>query len=255
MDLISVLWVAGMLIGLIAMIICNKKQKTNPAMQPIAFVMFVLVLVCAGGLLNTMGFFGGTQSSLVSNEMAFARSRGFKAGKFLAQVAPGKKVLYIAPPGFAENESEQNTIAGLKEGYGSENIVVDTIMPPDAPPVDAMMYEEYMSAKVMDEVINKYSDAGVIVTAIGLPMDAGKMEYFKSSSDRPALFLMNGGQVSGRAIAALIKKGDIAGMVATSPNAQYEVKAPGDPEEAFDIRYMLIDKNNVEKDGATVLGY
>lgn len=244
MDLSAVLWVAGMLVGLVAMIICNKKQKTNPAMQPVAFVMFIIVLVCAGGLLNSMGIFGSNTSSLVSNEMAFAKSRGVVAGKFLAKVAPGKKVLYIAPPGYDQNESEQNTIEGIKEGYGSADaVVVDTItMPKDAPPVDAMMYEEYMSAKVMDEAIDKHADAGIIVTSIGLPMDAAKMKNLKKAP----IFLLNNGQLPGKAIAALIKTGVVSGTIVTAPNAKYDVKAVSDPEKTFEIRYVLVNKDNLD---------
>ena len=244
MDLSAVLWVAGMLVGLVAMIVCNKKQKTNPAMQPVAFVMFIIVLVCAGGLLNSMGIFGSNTSSLVSNEMAFAKSRGVAAGKFLAKVASGKKILYIAPPGYDQNESEQNTIAGLKEGFGNADaVVVDTItMPKDAPPVDAMMYEEYMSAKVMDEAISKHADAGIVVSAIGLPMDAVKMTNLK----KVQFFMLNNGQLAGKAIAGLIKSGIVVGTIVTAPNAKYDVKAVSDPEETFKIRYVLVDKDNVD---------
>ena len=252
MDLSAVLWVAGMLVGLVAMIICNKKQKTNPAMQPVAFVMFIIVLVCAGGLLNSMGIFGSNTSSLVSNEMAFSKSRGVVAGKFLAKVAPGKKILFIAPPGYDQNESEQNTIEGVKEGYGSADaVVVDTITKPqDAPPVDAMMYEEYLSAKVVDEVIDKHADAAVVVSSIGLPMDFFKMKNLK----KVQFFLLNNGQIEGKKVAGLITSGVVCGTIVTAPNAKYDVKAVSDPEKTFAIRYVLVDKDNL-KENTNGLGF
>ena len=40
-------WVAVMVVGLIAMIVCSKKQKTNPAMQPVALGVFLVVIVAA----------------------------------------------------------------------------------------------------------------------------------------------------------------------------------------------------------------
>ena len=48
-------------------------------------------------------------------------------------------------------------------------------------------------------------------------------------------------------ISTLIKKGDLAGIVISSPKANYEVSAPGDPKKAFDIRYVLVTKDNVDQ--------
>ena len=61
------------------------------------------------------------------------------------------------------------------------------------------------------------------------------------------LFLIGtpSGQITG--LAAAVAKGDIAGVVVSNPEAKYDVAAPSDPNEAFDIRYVLVDKSNVEQ--------
>ena len=71
-----VLWVAVMAVGLIGMIVCSKKQKTNPAIQPVAILLFLVVLAGAVMLLKSMDVFGGGNASILESEMRFAESRG-----------------------------------------------------------------------------------------------------------------------------------------------------------------------------------
>ena len=95
--------------------------------------------------------------------------------------------------------------------------------------------------------VGRKTDADVVISAIGLPEDAVRMKYWKSNKDkRPVFFLLyDSGMVSG--IGTLIKKGDIAGLVISSPKANYEASAPSDPKKAFDIRYILVTKDNVDQ--------
>ena len=105
-----------------------------------------------------------------------------------------------------------------------------------------------MKATDFDAALEKNADAGIVVSTIGLPQDAPRMKFWKTSADkRPMLFLIGtpSGQITG--LAAAVAKGDIAGVVVSNPEAKYDVAAPSDPNEAFDIRYVLVDKSNVEQ--------
>ena len=111
-----------------------------------------------------------------------------------------------------------------------------------------------MKAKDFDALLEKHGDVQIVVNTIGLPNDLQKMKYWKADkATRPALFLL--GMPSGRidGLAEAIAKGDIAGIVTSNPKAKYDVKAPSDPEEAFDIRYILVNKDNVEANKANLL--
>lgn len=46
---------------------------------------------------------------------------------------------------------------------------------------------------------------------------------------------------------SLIQKGQITGIVIPSRDAKYDVPVPGDPLEAFKIRFVLVDKDNVNE--------
>ena len=135
----------------------------------------------------------------------------------------------------------------VTEKVGGE-VVTDTVQLPgnqaDAPMPLYMM----MKAADFDAMVDKHPDCGVIVTTVGLPQDANRLKFMKQSADkRPALFLMGlpSGPVPG--IMAALQSGIITGLIISNPDAKYDVPAPSDPMKAFDIRYVLVTKENADQ--------
>ena len=223
-------------------------------MQPIAFVLFIVVVIGAIMLLKEMEIFGNSNSSLLSNELKFYSSQGYKVGKFFSQNNAGKKVLFVVEPELVNSENIKGLVEAFSEGYGSNNVVIDTIVLPGNQAEAPMPLYMMMKAKDFDALLEKHGDVQIVVNTIGLPNDLQKMKYWKADkATRPALFLL--GMPSGRidGLAEAIAKGDIAGIVTSNPKAKYDVKAPSDPEEDFDIRYILVNKDNVEANKANLL--
>ena len=242
------LWVAIMAVGLVGMIVCSKKQKSNPAMQPLAIVLFIVVLVGAGGLLNNMGIFGGANSSILDSEMRFAESRAAALAKFVAPTASGKKVLFIADQNFGQGDLGKRVLEAVKANCKAANFVVDSIPVPPEMANNGVPVEEFMKAKDLDALIEKHSDAAVVISNIGLPQDARKLAFFRKAADkRPMLALMNTGFAMNYDFLKGIQKGDIAAVIVTAPKAKYDIKAPSNLDEAFKIRYLLVTKDNAEQ--------
>ena len=239
-----VLWIAVMVIGLIGMIVCSKKQKTNPAMQPVALGVFIVVIIAAVMLLVETGIFGGGSNSVMESELAFLASRGHAAGAHLAKVAPGKKIVVIAEPNFEKSSQAKAMIDMIKKGYGSENVVVEALVVPGANAENAMPIEELMKAKDFDAALGKHKDAGIIISLIGLPQNAQRMEAFRASKP-PVFFLLSTGMGNGKFVAEKLQKGVIAGVIVPNPKADYEATAPSDPAKAFSIRFVLVTKENL----------
>lgn len=235
-------YIAVMVLGLVGMMVCSKKQKNNPAMQPVAFVLFVVVVIGAGMLLREWGVFGGGRDSLLQNELAFYASQGTKTGAFLKQTDPGKKILLVADPGFENNDNIKRLANALKDGYGGE-VIMDTVQVPgmqeDAPMPLYMM----MKAKEFDEMVDKHGDCDIVVSTIGLPQDARNLKFM----GKKKLFLMGlpSGPVPG--LQKALNDGNISGLIISNPQAKYDVSAPSDPMKAFDIRYVLVNKDNAEQ--------
>ena len=238
------LWVAVMVVGLIGMIVCSKKQKTNPAMQPVALGVFIVVIIAAVMLLKETNVFGSSNSAIMESELAFLASRGHAAGAHLAKVAPGKKIVVIAEPNFDKNVQSKNLIDMIKKGYGSENVVVEGLVVPGANAENAMPIEELMKAKDFDAALAKHKDAGIVISLVGLPQNAQRMEAFRASKP-PVFFLLSTGMGTGKFVSAQINKGVIAGVIVPNPKADYEATAPSDPVKAFNIRFVLVTKENL----------
>ena len=241
-----IVWGAVMVLALIGMIVCSKKQKTNPAMQPVAFVLFVVVVVGGIMLLRETGTFGGGQSSLMKSELAFYASQGNKVGQYFAQSNGGKKILLLVED--TADESAKLLADALKAGYKGE-VVMDTVIPPPTigsdNPIPPFLQ---MKASDFDAAFEKHADAGIVVSLIGLPQDAAKMKFWKAAADKRPAFLLIGlpsGQMTG--LAVLVASGNLTGIVIPKPNAKYDITAPSDPNAAFDIRYVLVDKSNIEQ--------
>ena len=77
MDGMFWLYAVVMVIALIGMIACSKKQRTNPAMQPVAFVLFIVVVVCGIMLMKDQFSGSGASSSVIKQETAFYASQGY----------------------------------------------------------------------------------------------------------------------------------------------------------------------------------
>lgn len=237
----NVLGYVLMAIGLVGMIVCSKKQKSNPALQPVAFVLFLLVVV--GAVMSLKNMFGGGTSEILNKEMAYAHSRGYVVGKYLATKAPGKKVLLVADPLYKESKTGSSLIKGLKDGYGSDNIVLDNVKP--AKMSEEMSIEEVMTADDFDNLLAAHSDAGVVITTIGLPQKANRMKYFSQKGDKPVIFLLSSG-MGGNKLDKYIAKGEIAGGLVNNLKADLRAEAKKNPEETFAIRYVLVTKDNIK---------
>ena len=233
-------WIIMMAAGLIGMIICSKKQKTMPIMQPVAFGLFIVVVI--GAVMLLKGMLGG-DSPILNKEMAFAHSRGYMVGKFLKGKAAGKKVLFVADPSYAQSKTGGALLDGFKKAYGSENVVLDNVKVKAS---EESSIEEVMTAADMDALFAAHEDAGVIITTIGLPKKAKNMKYFSKKGDKPVLFLLSSG-IGGNNLGKYIKNGTISGGLVNNLKADYRAEAAKTPEDTFKIRYVLVDSSNIDK--------
>ncbi|MFA7230608.1 MAG: hypothetical protein WC071_05010 [Victivallaceae bacterium] len=254
MDLTVVLVGVVMFVALVGMIICSKKQKTNPNAQPIAIGLLIIVIICGIVMMQKTGIFGGggaEQFQKIENQ--YYASQGFVIGKFIAKNFSGQKVLVIADPGFEKDLRVNGLVDAIKQGAGeSTNVVVDTIQLANKPkqqegaPMDMPLFE-LMTAKDFDSALASHSDCTVVISTVGLPRDAGRMKLWNMpEAKRPKLILMGIPDPTG--MKAAITKGLISAIVTISPTAKFTEDAPpSDLQETFNLRYVLIDKDNLSK--------
>ncbi len=252
MNFVTVVIALVMFLALIGMIVCSKKQKTSPAAQPIAIGLLIVVIACGVWILYRTDILGSPSNRFQEYENRYHASQGNVLGKYIQKNFPGKKVLVLLESDYNTNPRTKILEDALKAGAGENlDVVTDTLVlanRPNTPEADMgmeMPLFELMTAKDFDNALDAHKDCGVVISSIGLPRDAQKMKLWKAK-DRPAVILLNAFDMRG--YDNLIKAGMVSAIVAVGPDAKFTEDAPPrDPQAAFDVRYVLIDKDNIDK--------
>ena len=110
--------VAIMIAAFIGMIICAKKQKTNPNAKTIAILCLIIVVVCAGKFLVDTGSFGGMsremKEALASYER-FSEASAQAAGELVSKKFGGKNVVVVASGGNAWEKQPNKLVEYVKK--------------------------------------------------------------------------------------------------------------------------------------------
>ena len=204
------------------------------------------ILVFSGGALFWHRQFGGVNANLLENEMAFYSSQGYEAGSFLRSVEPDRQLLLLVDPDFHRNENIKQLAYAVMEGYGSNKIELDTIELPEARSEMPMPLYMSMTAHDFDAVVERYPDAAVVISTIGLPSDLNSLQILQNEN-APKLLLLGlpSGPIPG--LMDLIRNDRVIAVVFSNPEARYDVSAPKDRRKAFEIRYVLVTKENLEQ--------
>ncbi|MBQ4336436.1 MAG: hypothetical protein IJC34_04545 [Lentisphaeria bacterium] len=237
-----VVYIALMVVALIGMIVCSKKQNTLAIAKPLSMVLLVVVAVC--GVMVLKGQFSDGMTSLRDNENKFYVSQAFVVGDYVKGKLDAGKILIIADPSYTVDQRMTEFVELMKKGSGGE-VVISTVELPDTGEEMAEPVSERMRAKDFEKVIAENSDAKVVVSLIGLPRDLKNLKILNAnkSGKGPALILLNADVPH---LGQMIAAGMVTAAVTVSPKAVFnEEPAPSDEKAAFAVRYILVDKENI----------
>jgi len=256
-----------MLLAAVGMIYGQKKYKRGKLWgQPMAIACAVFGLIFA--LMNFL--VGGPEKSkdVIAREMAYIQVATEKLGQHIARThRGGTAVIITSPENNANNEYRNRLITGLRRGLGNTVTIVDIVSPeipesiinsfreqmgPGMPHGDDMPYmfsnDMWFTAEVMDNLLDKYEDVGVVISTMGLPMDVAAMRFWTKQPERqPKLALALSGIYELRNLRNAITAGIITAAVINTPARIQHDRAmpPRNLDEAFDKRYLLITPENV----------
>ena len=113
------------------------------------------IMVFSGGALFWHRQFGGLSDDLLENEMAFYASQGYEAGVFLKGTEPNRQLLLLVDPDFHRNENIKQLAYAMIEGYGSSDVMLDTIqLPVELSEMPMPLYMS-MTAEDFDKVVER----------------------------------------------------------------------------------------------------
>ena len=185
---------------------------------------------------------GSAKESIIKGQMAFYHSRGYIAGEYLAKIAPGKKMLLIANPGWDTSRMDGTLIEALKKNYGE--VEIDTIVVPPNAEEQGIMISELMTNKELDAIIDKHPDAGVVAFLYGLPENPQRMKIF-TKKDRPVIFLFEMGSAEGKWLTKKLADGTISGLIISKRGVKHTTPPKRNDKDTFDVRYVLVTHDNI----------
>ena len=235
----QLVYIIAMIVALIGMVVCQKKQNNFAAAKPLALILMLVVAVCGVMVLSSM--FGDPHQDIRNNENYFYSTQTYMAGKTIKDRGITGKVVMLLDENYKQDPRTEQVIEMMKKGLGHDNVVFDTVVLPDAETAMDPLYMR-MRSKDFDAVIDKYADAAIVVTYVALPLDFLKNSKYKNAKT-PKFAFVN--IAESPLLRKLLPSGQVEFVVTISNKAVFnEDPAPADPEQAFNIRYAIVDKNN-----------
>lgn len=183
-------------------------------------------------------------SALQDSETFYYASQADAAGRFIREKLAGTDIVLIADPGYRDDLR----LPGFREAFcravGHDNV---ELAPLETSNPELPLYET-MKSDDFDRLQQKFPEADVFVSLVGLPSDAMRMKMIRQGGPgkKPALLLIGLGEVPRRQLAEAIRSGRVAGAITLrTEQIDSDRLAPRNPEEAFALRYRLITLENV----------
>lgn len=241
------IFVALMVVGLIGVIVCQKKQKSNPNAQTLAFVFLVLILVGAGGMLWKE--FGSNETdAIIANEVAFTEARSTVLADHVAKNWSGQKAVIIANDEYDKSPISKASVQAMEQNLKKAGIdvTIETLNLPKSEDPAAM--ETAVNSKLYNGIFNRNKSAATFILMAQLPMDDRefrKMSCWKFDGKKKRVVIGNSDIFR---MKNLIKSGIVGAAVGMKilKEADYEKSAPSDVKKAFDIRFVLITPANLD---------
>ena len=227
----------------------SYKKKDDPKFKPLAVVAVIFLLICAYAYIdNEIGIGRDNLATRQQQESAnrFNEAKVKFFGEYIKSKNPGKIV--IVPQGgtnYGKNEYAVKQAELLKKYVGDAEIK----------PVDYTRSEEDMAMNPMPtiEEFNKFfkanKDAKLFIILEQLPMgpEMLKLDIFKPGA-KQQVALLDMGEV--QMLKPFFQNGTILVSVIGKSGLKpedYEKPAPSDLKAAFDARFELVTKDNIDK--------
>ena len=250
-----VVYVALMIAGLAGIIVCQKKQKTNPNAQTIAFAFLIIILAGAGGMLYETGIFGGDREMdrIIGNEIAFAKARSKVLSDYIGKTWNGQTAVIITEPNIEQNKIAKAALDAMEADLKAAGVTVngvETLKFSGGSAEEPVPMEVALTAKVYNEIFDRNPNVNLFIILAQLPFEVKELKNLKCwhfDGKKNRIILVNGEIYN---LKGAIAQGIVGAAVAmkSGPNAyDPEKPAPKDAQAAFDTRFILVTPQNVKE--------
>jgi len=211
-------------------------------------ILSKILLICAMALPMLTGcgrvksIFGGGSDIKNRIEMQARReaSKGFAVGKMLPK---GKKTVLVVSPGNKDNLFIKRLKTAFEKQYGDTLEIVELELGKTSDYGDLTV-----TAKDVDKALAKAAGAEIILFYDTFPADYRKLGTYDKENVKYFLFDTGVADISRIGKEIKSENGKIVGILMSRYNTGIKLSDPveKDPQEAFDKRYIIIEKDNID---------
>lgn len=254
--MVNLLLVLLMVAALGGMVFCGREQRRRPELQLIALLLLVLVIASGGmfmcrlGALSMLGFEENNEKHLELEKKLY-EAQGYAVANFIKNSCPDhKKVLLICNPA---NTAFNMALLDQLRASGVGTLVQEQLSRSGSAASDKLItpaVEQAAEARSIDEAIAKHPDAGVVIIS-GISPSGESLERLNvyRMESRPKLIVLGVSNLV-EWFARQIENEFITAMVVTDLTKSFDndmQTIPENPLEAFNMRYVLINKDNLNR--------
>lgn len=212
-----------------------------------ASALFLVSLSLTALFLWQCGAFGERQARPELNLDKFECARAYVFAKRLAEMHPGAKALLVTGWTSESEPLVKAQIEEIKKGFGD----AIEIKAQETVPVERRRdklprwgFPRKYDTKDFNAILAKHKDCSLLVSTVGLPPNLRGLSIWKmKEGERPFIAILDGDLPP---LGNAIRSGYISLVCAYRKGWTYSPDVPASPQEAFDKRYILITKDNVE---------
>lgn len=254
--MINLVLMTLMIAALCGMVFCNRRHRKDVRFQVIALALLTVVIACGGLFMcrldthSLLGIQTDPDNSILDSKLRSAQ--GFVVANYIRTVCSSNgKVLLISP-----GSTVQLNQALLAEFHnaGLGRLIHEKITFPDSNPGDKLINpvaDRAAETSSIDTALDRHPDARAVVIAGIAPSGASlhKLNVYKLPPDRRPRLIIIGLNNLTDWCAKMIRNGFFDAIVAADPirNLPAADKIPENPVQLFDCCYVLITKDNLER--------
>ena len=223
----------------------------------ISFVCGILPFVVSSvwTLFYSGYFFDLEADRMLRNETQFTKAQAKVLTDYMGTQWKGQTAVLIIEPQTEDNKFSKARIKALEDGMKAAGINVTTEklnLPTLGEGEDPAPMEDVLTAKLYNDIFDKYRDANIFVIAAQMPMDDrefARMKCWWFDGKRKRVVLANPNEL-GRLRPAAVRHGVVGAAIIDKTGSKYDPEkddAPSDLKAAFDLRFVLVTPANVDE--------
>ena len=255
-----VLSVIIMLAGMALMIYTVKKQQKLQNAQTLAIVGLAVVVL--GAIMLLTKSCGSDTDAIISKQGKLQNAKMTVIGNYVAEKFKGKKIAILTDKAYPQNEIMADSIDAFKKAVGGDVKVYTIQLMPDQPGEGETLQpggsaEDFMTGKniksgLLEAAADKPDVIVMMYISMPVPSEFIKIGFnsvlgSKEDTSKPILVIATEPTLYDP-ISYFIETGKIAAVIATKTDSKFNIiedSIPSDAQEAFDLRCILIDAENL----------